>query len=93
MDKYRDIYRYSRINVLKRTFVTSHWLFDFVFAVLSDDITTTQNGFFTSFIKLFVIHFSFTTLFRMIILTWASKRLKSGKVSYNTIIIGVIKCG
>ena len=82
---YRDIYRYSRINALKRTFVTSpHWLFDFVFAVLSDDITTTQNGFFTSFIKLFVIHFSFTTLFRMIILTWANKRLKSGKVSFTT---------
>ena len=89
MDKYRDIYRYSRINVLKRTFVTSLiGSLILFFAVLSDDITTTQNGFFTSFIKLFVIHFSFTTLFRMIILTWASKRLKSGKVSYNTIIIG-----
>ena len=87
MDKYRDIYRYSRINVLKRTFVTSLiGSLILFFAVLSDDITTTQNGFFTSFIKLFVIHFSFTTLFRMIILTWASKRLKSGKVSYNTII-------
>mgnify|MGYP000025192753 FL=1 len=89
MDKYRDIYRYSRINVLKRTFVTSLiGSLILFFAVLSDDITTTQNGFFASFIKLFFIHFSFTTLFRMIILTWASKRLKKGKVSYNTIIIG-----
>lgn len=89
MDKYRDIYRYSRIEVLKRTFVTSLiGSLILFFAVLSDDITTSQNGFFFSFIKLFFIHFSFTTLFRMVILTWASKRLKSGKVSYNTLIIG-----
>ncbi len=88
-DKYRDIYRYSRIDVLKRTFfssiIGSLILF---FAVLSDDTTTSQNGFFFSFMKLFIIHFSITALFRMVILTWASRRLKSGKVSYNTIIIG-----
>ncbi|MBK7789448.1 MAG: sugar transferase [Saprospiraceae bacterium] len=89
MDKYRDIYRYSRINVLKRTFVTSViGSLVLFFAVLSDDITTSQNGYFSSFIKLVVIHFSFTAVFRMLILTWASKRLKSGKVSYNTLIIG-----
>jgi exopolysaccharide biosynthesis polyprenyl glycosylphosphotransferase len=88
-DTYKDIYRYSRINVLKRTFfiaiIGSLILF---FAVLSDDVTTSKNGFFMSFIRLFVIHFSVTAFFRMLILTWASKRLKSGKVSYNTILIG-----
>ncbi|MBK8699712.1 MAG: sugar transferase [Saprospiraceae bacterium] len=89
LDKYRDIYRYSRLNVLKRTLVTSLiGSLILFFAVLSDDVTTSQNGYFYSFIKLFFIHFSCTALFRMALLTWASKRLKRGMVSYNTLIIG-----
>jgi exopolysaccharide biosynthesis polyprenyl glycosylphosphotransferase len=88
-DRYRDIYRYSRIDVLKRTFFTSIiGSLILFFSVLSDDVTTSQNGYFFSFLKLFLIHFSITSFFRMLILTWASRRLKSGKVSYNTIIIG-----
>jgi exopolysaccharide biosynthesis polyprenyl glycosylphosphotransferase len=58
------------------------------FAVLSDDVQTNQNGYFYSFLKLFLIHFTITALSRMFILTWASNRLKKGKVTYNTIIIG-----
>ncbi|MFK8102879.1 MAG: sugar transferase, partial [Saprospiraceae bacterium] len=34
------------------------------------------------------LHFSFTAIVRMILLTRASRRLKAGLVSYNTIIIG-----
>ncbi len=88
-DTYKDIYRLSRIHVLKRTFfisiIGSLILF---FALLSDDTTTSRHGFFLSFIRLFFIHFSITAFFRMMILTWASKRLKAGKVKYNTLIIG-----
>jgi exopolysaccharide biosynthesis polyprenyl glycosylphosphotransferase len=88
-DKYKDIYRLSRIEVLKRTFfisvIGSLILF---FAVLSDDLATDKLGFFKSFISLFLIHFSITSLFRMIVLSWASKRLKRGEVSYNTLIVG-----
>ncbi len=88
-DRYKDIYRYSRIDVLKRTFFTSViGSLILFFAVLSDDVITSKNGYFYSFFKLFTIHFTITSLFRMIILTWASKRLKSGKVSYNTLIVG-----
>ena len=88
-DKYRDIYRYSRLEVLKRTLFTSIiGSLILFFAVLSDDVTTSQNGYFHSFFRLFLIHFSLTSLFRMVILTWASKRLKRGKVSYNTLIVG-----
>lgn len=88
-DKYKDIYRYSRLEVIKRTLFTSIiGSLILFFAVLSDDILTSNNGFFLSFLKLFSIHFSITTFFRMIILTWASRRLKKGLVSYNTIIIG-----
>ena len=88
-DKYKDIYRYSRLEVIKRTLFTSIiGSLILFFAVLSDDILTSNNGFFISFLKLFSIHFSITAFFRMIILTWASRRLKKGYVSYNTIIIG-----
>jgi exopolysaccharide biosynthesis polyprenyl glycosylphosphotransferase len=89
IDKYKDIYRYSRIAVIKRTLLTSFiGALILFFAVLSDDIVTSKHGFFFSFFRLFFIHFSITAFLRMVVLTWASKRLKSGKVSYNTLIIG-----
>jgi exopolysaccharide biosynthesis polyprenyl glycosylphosphotransferase len=88
-DKYKDIYRLSRIEVLKRTFfisiIGSLILF---FAVVSDDASTNRLGFFKAFVALFSIHFLVTSTFRMIVLSWASKRLKRGEVTYNTIIIG-----
>lgn len=88
-DKYKDIYRYSRIEVLKRTLFTSvTGSLILFFAVLSDDVQTSQSGYFYSFSKLFLIHFAITALCRMAILTWASNRLRKGKVTYNTIIIG-----
>lgn len=88
-DKKRDIYRFSRLETLKSTlftaFVGSLILF---FTVLADDEAMMFTSYVTLFATLFCLQFLFTAISRMIILTAASRRLRSGKVSYNTLIIG-----
>jgi len=88
-DKYRDIYRYSRFETLKSTFFTTFLgVLLLFFSVLMDDKVLQFTSYFSLFIRLFLLHFTITVIFRMTILTIASNRLKSGKVSYNTLIIG-----
>ena len=88
-DKYRDIYRYSRLETFKTTFFISLMgTLLLLFTVLKDDSALAQASYLNLFIRLFMLHFGITVITRMIILTIASRRLKSGKVSYNTLIIG-----
>ncbi|HLF62413.1 MAG TPA: sugar transferase [Saprospiraceae bacterium] len=88
-DRYRDIYRLSRFTTLARTFFLSFsGVLILFFTLILDDFVMGRSDYISSLLVLFVLHFSLTVLSRMIILTWASNRLKSGKISYNTIIIG-----
>lgn len=88
-DKYGDIYRLSRFATLRRTFFLSFFGVLFIFfTLILDDFVRDRNTYYTSFFMLFLFHFSLTAISRMIILTWASRRLKAGKISYNTLIIG-----
>ncbi len=93
-DKYKDIYRYSRINVFRNTFILTFTGTLFLyFVLLLDDIIQGYQDYFYSFFRLFVIHFGITVTVRMLILTIANKRLRAGKVGYNTLIIGGDKNG
>jgi exopolysaccharide biosynthesis polyprenyl glycosylphosphotransferase len=88
-DTHRDIYRFSRLETLKSTiFTTFIGVLLLFFTVLMDDTALRYTSYFSLFISLFLIHFVLTAVIRMSILTVASRRLKTGKVSYNTIIIG-----
>ncbi|MBC7884110.1 MAG: sugar transferase [Saprospiraceae bacterium] len=88
-DKYHDIYRYSRLETLKSTFFTTFLgVLLLFFTVLMDDVVLKYTSYLSLFIHLFLLHYIITSSFRMIILTVASRRLKAGKVSYNTLIIG-----
>jgi len=88
-DKYTDIYRYSRWATFKRTitlsFVGSLILF---FTILLDDTVYGNISYLRALFSLFAIHFLITITFRMLLLGYAKKKLKAGKVSYNTLIIG-----
>lgn len=87
--KYKDIYRYSRIATLKRTAVISFMgVFILFFSILLDDTALNYISYLNSFLRLLMLHFGITATFRMVILTIANKRLKAGKVAYNTLIIG-----
>lgn len=88
-DKYKDIYRYSRLSTLFNTFVISFLgSIAIFFAILMDDQVLNYISAFRSFLALFFIHFLLTSSMRMLLLTQASRRLKAGKVLYNTLIIG-----
>lgn len=88
-DKYRDIYRYSRLETLGGTFFTTLLGVTLLFfTILMDDSVLEQVSYLNLFLRLFMLHYSITASFRMIILTVANRRLKAGKISYNTLIIG-----
>lgn len=88
-DHYLDIYRLSRLQTLSRTFFLSLFgvLFLF-FALVLDDVVRDYHSYYRSFLTLFSLHFLLTATARMILLTRASRRLKAGKITFNTLIIG-----
>lgn len=88
-DKYSDIYRLSRLATLTRTFfLTFLGVFFLFFTLILDDFVKDYTTYYNSFFTLFALHFLLTATVRMILLTRASRRLKAGLISYNTIIIG-----
>lgn len=88
-DQYKDIYRLSRIATLARTlFLSFFGVILLFFTLILDDVVTNYKTYYASFITLFLFHFLLTSLVRMIILTRASWRLKAGRISYRTLIIG-----
>ncbi|MBT8218649.1 MAG: sugar transferase [Bacteroidia bacterium] len=88
-DRYKDIYRYSRLTVLGKTFLLSLFgVLILFFGLIARDQLAEPYLYLASFTALFFIHFLCTALVRMIILTRASHRLKAGKVTFKTIMIG-----
>ncbi len=88
-DKYKDIYRLSRMATMIRTFFLSFFGVIFLFfTLILDDFVRDYTTYYTSFLVLFSLHFFFTVTMRMILLTRASRLLKKGVVTYNTLIIG-----
>lgn len=88
-DKYSDVFRYSRVSTVTRTFViTLMGSLIILFVLLSDDVSLRYMSYFKSFITLFLLHFSITLTFRMIFLTYAKRAVQSGRIKYNTLVIG-----
>lgn len=88
-DHYTDIYRLSRLNTLAHTFFLSFLGVTFLFfTLILDDVVHGYRTYYQSFFTLFSLHFLLTATSRMILLTRASRRLKSGLVTFNTLLIG-----
>ena len=88
-DHYADIYRLSRLSTLTGTFFLAFLgvLFLF-FSLILDDVVRDYRTYYQSFLALFLLHFLLTSFSRMVLLTRASHRLKAGKVSFNTLLVG-----
>lgn len=88
-DQYNDVYRMSRLATFTRTFFLAFFgvLFLF-FTLILDDFVRDYKTYYNSFFTLLFLHFGFTVLLRMILLTRASRKLKSGLVTYRTLVIG-----
>ncbi len=88
-DSYKDVYRISRMAALVKTFLLSLFgtLFLF-FALILDDVIQDYTSYYYSFLILFGLHFFITAGIRLVFLTRASWKVKSGEVGFNTLIIG-----
>ena len=89
LDKYKDVYRFSRFATLKRTF----WLsllgsIIILVTLLRNDFVLRYISTFHSFTVLFGLQFIITAFVRIAILTRFKNDIKSGKVSFNTLLIG-----
>ncbi|MBK8969339.1 MAG: sugar transferase [Lewinellaceae bacterium] len=88
-DHYVDIYRLSRLATLSRTFFLSFLGILFLFfSLILDDVVRDYRTYYQSFCTLFLLHFLGTATVRMVLLTRASRRLKAGKVAFNTLLVG-----
>ena len=88
-DHYNDIYRIARLNTLTNTFLVSFLGVTFLFfALILDDVVRDYHTYYRSFFALFWLHFLITATSRMILLTRASRRLKAGEVTFNTLLVG-----
>lgn len=84
-DFYVDLYRQSRLATITRTIFIS-LLGCLLVIILIRDIFTGNT--FSLWFHYFIWHFLLTVSSRMILLTRASRRLKAGSVTFNTLIIG-----
>ncbi|WP_020566713.1 sugar transferase [Neolewinella persica] len=88
-DQYRDIYRLSRLKTLFQTLLLSiAGVILLFFTVLLDDVTADYHDYYQNLLSLLALHFTVTATVRMVLLTRASRRLKQGEVTFNTLIIG-----
>lgn len=86
---YRRIYRKARLKELGQTFIITLIGVTIIFFVLIlDDVILTYRSYYQSFLTLFMLHFIFTYTFRLILTTITVRRIHSGKMGFNTVIIG-----
>lgn len=88
-DRYKDVYRMSRLSVIIKTLLISFFgaLF-LLFTILRDDVSLSYTSYVQPFLTLFSLHFFMTSFVRMLWLTRTKMKLKKGEVNFNTLIIG-----
>jgi len=86
---YRRIYRKARLKELGQTFfITLIGVTVIFFVLILDDIILTYRSYYQSFVSLFVYQFVLTYSFRLLITTVTVRRIHSGKIGFNTVIVG-----
>jgi exopolysaccharide biosynthesis polyprenyl glycosylphosphotransferase len=86
---YRSVYRKSRLKEIVQIFNASIvGVIILFFAVLLDDLVDNYLQYYVSLGLLFLTHVIVTSLFRFSLSTHISNKIKAGKISFNTLLIG-----
>lgn len=86
---YMSVYSKSRLKELSQTFfITLLGVTVLFFAAILDDQIFTYKMYYQSFITLFALQFGLTYLGRLIITSIVKHNIKTGKIWFNTIIVG-----
>lgn len=86
---YRDVYRKSRLAelwfTLRITFIGVLILF---FGLLLDDVIVSYSNYYRLFIALYLLHFVFTYVPRLLITSGITRKIHKRKTGFNTLLIG-----
>lgn len=86
---YRKIYRKSRLKELGQTLsITFFGVIFIFFAIILDDLIVSYKSYYQSFIVLFLLHFSITYSFRLIITSSTIRKIHKRVIGFNSLIIG-----
>lgn len=86
---YQSVYSKSRLKELSQTFfITLLGVTVLFFGAILDDQIFTYKMYYQSFITLFSLQFGLVYIGRMIITNVVKRNIKSGKIWFNTIIVG-----
>jgi exopolysaccharide biosynthesis polyprenyl glycosylphosphotransferase len=86
---YKNIYRKSRLKEIGQTFrITFLGVVVIFFTLLLDDTIISYRTYYLSTLTLFVAHFGFTAVGRMILSSFTNSRIRNRKIGFNTILIG-----
>jgi len=86
---YRSIYRKSRLKELGQTFLISIiGVIVIFFALLLDDVIYSYKSYYLSFTVLFCLHFTLTSLSRLILSSITAYRVHNRIMGFNTVLIG-----
>lgn len=92
LDSYHHIYRLSRLTEFSRTLLATllGGLLLF-FTILLDDLVNYlggYQGYYRALASLIGIHLLCAASMRMVVLTMANRRIRSGRYAFNTLVIG-----
>ncbi|TVQ84088.1 MAG: sugar transferase [Bacteroidetes bacterium] len=86
---YKKVLRRSRLNEFGQTlFITLIGVLIIFFAVLLGDEVQTNADYYRSFAILFILHLSFTSVFRFILSSITTHKIHNRIIGFNTIIVG-----
>ena len=86
---YRRLYKKSRLFEFTITFICSLiGCIVLFFAFILDDVKSNNSYFYLAFCCLFAVHFFFTFLGRWLVLNKVKRQLLTGKVYFNTLMVG-----
>ena len=83
------IYRKSRLRELSQTsFISLVGVIIIFFALILDDVIVTYRSYYQSFVILYLLHFGFTYLFRLLITSGTVRKIHRHELGFNTVIVG-----
>ena len=86
---YQHLYKKSRFLEFTNTLITSLLGVSIIFFLLIlDDVNNDYSYYYRAFLGLFLLHFSFTIIGRLMILNRVKNQLMNGEVFFNTLLVG-----
>lgn len=86
---YKDVYRRSRLKELGQTlYISVLGVLVIFFTLLLDDTVINYKTYYQTFFTLFLLHFTLTETFRLMLTTRTAHRIRNKQIGFNTLLVG-----